>query len=89
MTTAILTTIESLELGKLLRGLRSDLELTQTDLVELLFRVRGVSQSWLSNVERGYSLPTAGQLEHLLGTYTPTADQRQRAHDLVASEVLR
>ena len=77
MTTAILTTIESLELGKLLRGLRADLELTQTDLVELLFRVRG------------YSLPTAGQLEHLLGTYRPTADQRQRARDLVAAEVLR
>jgi len=77
------------QLGKLLRCLRSARGFTQVETAELLRRVEGCSQPWLSAVEHGRTIPNAGQLEHLLRTLAAPEADAKRARWLVARGVER
>ena len=76
-------------LGRLLRSLRDARGYTQAETAELLRRVEGCSQPWLSAVETGRTVPNAGQLEHLLRALGAPEADATRARWLVARGVER
>lgn len=62
--------MDRVELGARIRARRRELDLSQGELGNLT----GMSQAWVSRVEKGQLLPDPGQIEALEGTLGPLSD---------------